>query len=69
MKKQKIKLTESAKNLILEQGYDIHYGARPLKRYISGHIETLIARKIIEGNIKYGDTIIIDNANNELIMK
>jgi len=65
----KINLTDNAKKLILEQGYDSNYGARPLKRFISSNIETLLAREIIEGNIKYGDSIVIDSVNDRLIIK
>lgn len=55
-----IELTENAKQLIVEGGYDPMYGARPLKRYLQKHVETLAAKLILEGNVRSGDTILID---------
>ena len=45
-----VKLTDRAKNYLAETGYDPQYGARPLKRLLSSKLETLLARKIIEGD-------------------
>ena len=56
----KLKLTDEARDLIIKEGYDPHYGARPLKRYIQKNVETLAARKILAGNLHEGDTITID---------
>ena len=56
----KLKLTDEARDLIIKEGYDPHYGARPLKRYIQKNVETLAARKILSGNLHEGDTITID---------
>lgn len=64
-----IHITDEARELILERGYDSNYGARPLKRFISSNIETLLAKKLINGEIKYGSRIIIDSKNNEFIIK
>ena len=64
----KIKLTDNARDYLVESGYDVNYGARPLKRMVSRSIETLIANKIINGEVKYGDTITFDY-DNELIIK
>ncbi len=50
-------LTQEVKERLVEEGYDAFYGARPLKRVVSKKIESPLARKIIEGNIAYGDTI------------
>ncbi len=52
-----LSLTEEVKEKLLEEGYDINYGARPLKRIVSKTIESLLAREIIEGNISYGETV------------
>ncbi len=52
-------LTEDAKNYIIEGGYDPIYGARPLKRFLQKHVETLAAREILSGDIHEGDTILI----------
>lgn len=55
-----IRLTEDAKNYCADNGYDPAYGARPLKRFIQKHVETLSARIILEGRVLEGDTIVID---------
>ena len=65
----KIKLTDKAKDYLVDIGYDVNYGARPLKRVVSRTIENMIAEKIISGEIKYGDTITFDYNDKELIMK
>ena len=59
-KELKVELTESAKDFVTERGYDPAYGARPLRRYLQKHVETLAARIILEGNIRQGQTIVID---------
>ena len=59
----KCELTERAKAYIVETGYDPAFGARPLKRLIQREIETLLARKIIAGDIAQGDTFVVDVVN------
>ena len=59
-KNLKIKLTDKARDYLVDIGYDVNYGARPLKRVVSRTIENMIAEKIISGDIKYGDTITFD---------
>lgn len=56
----KINLTETAKEFIANKGYDIQFGARPLKRAIQKYIEDELAEKIISTGMKEGDTVIID---------
>ena len=56
----KIVLTEKAKSVFVEDGFDLNYGARPLKRLVSRTIETDLAKMIIEGMIKSNDTILVD---------
>ena len=63
-----IELTETAKNMLIEGGYEPAYGARPLKRYIQKHIETLVAKAILAGNIGLQDQIIIDTDNEKFII-
>ena len=53
-------VTDAAKNAIIDGGYDPIYGARPLKRYIQAHVETMIAREIIAGTHSAGDTLTVD---------
>ena len=55
-----IKLTESAKQHIIDQGYDQVYGARPLKRYLQKNVETLVARMILAGSVSTQSAIVID---------
>ena len=55
-----IELTEDAEHFIVENGYDPVYGARPLKRYLQKHVETLAARAILGGRVGCGDCIVID---------
>lgn len=61
-----IELTETAKQFVTENGYEPMYGARPLKRYVQKHVETLAARVILGGDISQGDIIIIDCIDNKL---
>ena len=57
-------VTDAAKNAIIDGGYDPIYGARPLKRYIQAHVETMIAREIIAGTHSAGDTLTVDADEN-----
>ena len=61
----KIELSDSAKTQLIEEGYDINYGARPLKRIVSRTIETILSKKLINNEIKYNDNVIIDYSNDE----
>ncbi|MBQ8447823.1 MAG: type VI secretion system ATPase TssH, partial [Clostridia bacterium] len=65
-KQLSVKVTERAKDYIVDRGYDPVYGARPLKRYLQSQVETLIARKIIGGGVAAGDTITVDYDGNKL---
>ena len=65
-KELSISLTEAAKNFIVENGYDPVYGARPLKRYLQKHVETLAAKLILADGVRAGDTIQIDLQRGEL---
>ena len=64
-----LEVTEKAKELIIERGYDPVYGARPLRRYIQTSLETLIARKILSGDFPADSTITVDAKNGELICR
>ena len=57
-------VTEAAKNSIIDGGYDPIYGARPLKRYIQSHVETMIAKEIIAGAHSAGNTLTVDADEN-----
>ena len=62
-------VTDAAKALIIDQGYDPVYGARPLKRFIQSRVETLIAREIIAGAHNTGDTLTVDVENGQLVLR
>ncbi|MCR5271490.1 MAG: hypothetical protein K6E13_00695, partial [Lachnospiraceae bacterium] len=62
-------LTPVAKEFIKENGYEPQYGARPLKRFLQKHVETLSAKLILEGNVSEGDIIEIDVEGDKLVAK
>ncbi|MBX7368151.1 ATP-dependent chaperone ClpB [Clostridium chauvoei] len=64
----KLEVTDSAKAIMAREGYDIVYGARPLKRYIQNTLENNLARKIIKGEITYGSKVIIDGLDDEIVI-
>ena len=66
-KELSIRLTDAAKNYVIEHGYEPAYGARPLKRYLTKHVDTLAARMILSGEVYPQDTIVIDEQNGELV--
>ena len=61
-----VELTEEAKQFITDNGYDPVYGARPLKRYLQKHVETLAAKLILADGVRAGDTILIDVKDGKL---
>ena len=68
-KKIKVNLTSAAKDYIINNSYDEKYGARPIKRFVSRNLETLLATEIINDNIKFGETVNIDVKDDQLIIK
>ncbi len=64
-----LEITDAAKQLIIERGFDPVFGARPLKRYLQASVETLIARTILSGEMEAGHVITIDVENGELVCK
>ncbi len=62
-----IELTDVAKDFVVEGGYEPMYGARPLKRYLQKHVETLAAKLILEGNVGRGSVIVIDVEDGKLV--
>ena len=69
-KQLKLVVTDAAKNAIIDGGYDPIYGARPLKRYIQAHVETMIAKEIIAGAHAAGDTLTVDaDENGHLLLR
>ena len=68
-KKLKINITDKAKEYIIEHSYDEKYGARPIKRYVSRNIETLLAKAIINEDVRFNSTVTIDVKKDEFIIK
>lgn len=62
----KLEVTQAAKDLIVDGGYDVTFGARPLKRYIESNVETKVAKAILQGNMDEGDTIVVDAKDGEI---
>jgi ATP-dependent Clp protease ATP-binding subunit ClpB len=67
-KQLSIDVSKRAKEFIVDQGFDSIYGARPLKRYIQSHVETLIARMILSEDIEPGTTLNVDYDGSELVI-
>ena len=65
-KNLKLTITPAAKELIIDESFDPVFGARPMKRYIQSHLETLIARALLAGDFSDGATITVDNVDGEL---
>ena len=64
-----LEITDPARELIIERGYDPLYGARPLRRYLQSTVETLLARRILSGDITPGAVLTVDEENGELICR
>ena len=64
-----IEITDAAKEIMVREGYDPVYGARPLKRYIGNTLETMIARRLIAGEIYNGCTIVVDGEDDNISIK
>ena len=65
----KLEITDAAKALIIERGYDPLYGARPLRRVLQSAVETLLARRILSGELAAGSTLTVDAENGELTVR
>jgi ATP-dependent Clp protease ATP-binding subunit ClpA len=68
-KGMEIQVTEGAKGIILEKGYDSNYGARPLRRTIQKFIEDTLAELYLEGKYKEGSKIVVDSENGEIVFR
>ena len=68
-KQLRCELTEQAKQLAIDTAYDPQYGARPLRRYLQHPVETLIAQRILRGDVKPNATLRVDAKNGELVVE
>src|SRR5947207_10952259 len=64
-----IKLTESAKEFLIEKGYDPQYGARPMRRAVERYLEDPLAEELLRGNVKGGDTVEVVAENGKLVFR
>ena len=64
-----LEITDAAKSLIIDRGFDPLYGARPLRRYLQSSVETLIARRILSGEVLPDSTIVVDVEDGELVCR
>ena len=64
----KVVLTDAALQAVIDRGFDPHFGARPLKRYLQAHVETLIARRVIAADVVPDSTLTVDLDENGQIM-
>ena len=65
----RIRLTQSACDFIVEEGYEPNYGARPLKRFLQKHVETLVAKLLLGDQVEQGDLIEVDVVDGEFNLK
>ena len=68
-KKLKISLSEAAKKFIIDESFDPDFGARPIKRYVARNLETMLAKAIVNDEVKFNSEIKIDVYQNELVIK
>ncbi len=68
-KRLTVSLTKAAKDQVIEDAYDPNFGARPIKRYLQRKLETMIAKRIIAGDISENTDIVVDAANGELYIQ
>ncbi len=62
-------VTDGAKEFIVDNGFDVNYGARPLKRFIQNNVETLLAKFILANDVAPNSSVVIENENNNLVVK
>ena len=63
----KVELSDNGCKYIVDNAFDPMYGARPIKRYIQRTVETDLGRKLLKGEVKHGDTVVIDANEDELV--
>ena len=66
----KVELTGAAMDAVIDRGFDPNFGARPLKRYLQAHVETLIARRVIAADVAPGTELVVDlDPNGEIVIR
>jgi ATP-dependent Clp protease ATP-binding subunit ClpB len=68
-RKVSLELTDAAKELVLAEGYDVNYGARPLRRAIQKLVQDPLALKILDGEVVHGDHVVVDAVNGKMEFK
>ena len=68
-KQLKCRLTDAAKEFVIDASYDAQYGARPLRRYLQHTVETMLAKRILRGDVTVGSELVVDAVNGELIIR
>jgi ATP-dependent Clp protease ATP-binding subunit ClpC len=64
-----LEVTDKAKGYLAEQGYDPHFGARPLRRVIQGRVEDVLSESILAGKFRLGDTVLVDYQDDQITME
>ena len=65
----RVELTQEAKALIVDEAYDPEFGARPLRRYLQHTVETMLSRKLLQGDLRPGSTVTVDADRENLILR
>ena len=65
----RVELTQKAKAFIVEEAYDPEFGARPLRRYVQHTVETMLSRKLLQGDLRPGSTVTVDEDQGQLILR
>ena len=65
----RVELTQKAKAFIVEEAYDPEFGARPLRRYVQHTVETMLSRKLLQGDLRPGSTVTVDEDQGQLILQ
>ncbi len=65
----KLEVTDAAKDFLGEKGYDEVFGARPLRRVIQDRVEDKLSEELLRGNFQFGDTVVVDVEENEIVLR
>ena len=65
----RVELTGKAKSFIVDEAYNPEFGARPLRRYVQHTVETMLSRKLLQGDLRPGSTVTVDEDQGQLILQ